>query len=1070
MGIPSQFPLRNIDVVRKSILLVAYITITLGFARAQQLTATGSIHGFVFESKDAIVGASVTIEGEAMGAITDSVGKFELLNVPPGKQIIHVNLVGYQIFSKEIMIEQGNNIDIGRITIAANSKNLNEVTIQGKLKDGSENQAISMTKTAPQLLTVLSSETIKKLPDKNAADALKRLAGVVIQNVKGEGGYVSLRGTPNDWTSTLINGDRLPVADEENTSRSFEFEVLPSDLIDRIDVTRTVTPDLEGDNIGGSINFILKEPVDKRTFLVNVAGGFDGMSQKSMGNINLLWGDISKNGRFKYVLNATAREREYAVDAFTLIYGNNFNHAINQYALKDYKGSRINFGFNGGFDYQITDKFKLSFKAMTGIMIDNKSQNKLAFTYASGDGMTIQPQFIHGILNRQLFGGELSAEIKPTERLTLDIKYSGCYNRFYYGNYPNSKGDPRNGYFNVTFNNVVANFSYYDVDPILQNGQRYNPNVAPDPNNPVWNYYTKLLAIDNPYNPNNPNNPYSPKSPNYNATNGTDPYINPNNPQYNQPGNPLNPYFAMPGGNPNYVHGDSYKSIIPLYNQPLALNTVSFKQAYTETNHTYETDPVVGAIDGKYEVSSKVILKFGVKTRYKEGDRSLGYHTWVQNFNNGSNTQFYYLSLFQTQPNRWHNFLSELGSNYNNITMPNMTQAQLANFISDMGNSSKFPGAAPMTQIWMDEYNPDYFQWVGSTYDYKEYQNAGYLMVDATIGKVNLTGGLRLEHSYLYEHALNLDNNPAHQLLGVDPNDGLTYAYQPTFNTYTHLNYLAILPSLNMTWKISDNMNLRAATSRSFHRQNFQEVKPGAALIKYSDFLYIQGNPDLKPTYAYNFDLSYQYFWGNSGLVTLSTYGKYIVNHIFVVSTGSYDPLTYFIEKSYRNANNSWVWGAEFEIKKKFDFLPGFAKGFGVSANITYSISRMHVPGRPGSQAMSEQSPLLYNVSLYYEKYGFKAAVGLNYNSPFLLELNLATLPSNPNSLLHSNSDFDTFMGEQYSMDAQLSYEFKKHFSVYVEASNLLDWAYKEYIGNPERPLRVEYYNRRGQIGFTYKL
>ena len=131
----------------------------------------------------------------------------------------------------------------------------------------------------------------------------------------------------------------------------------------------------------------------------------------------------------------------------------------------------------------------------------------------------------------------------------------------------------------------------------------------------------------------------------------------------------------------------------------------------------------------------------------------------------------------------------------------------------------------------------------------------------------------------------------------------------------------------------------------------------------------------------------------------------------------------------------------------------------------------MKVPGRPGSQAMSEQSPLLYNVSIQYDKYGVKSSLALNYNSPYLLELNLATLPnSTSNQLLHTNSDFDIFLGEQYSLDFQISYEFRKHFMVYFEANNLLDWSYKEYVGNPNRPLRVEYYKQRGQVGFKYEL
>jgi TonB-dependent receptor len=261
------------------------------------------------------------------------------------------------------------------------------------------------------------------------------------------------------------------------------------------------------------------------------------------------------------------------------------------------------------------------------------------------------------------------------------------------------------------------------------------------------------------------------------------------------------------------------------------------------------------------------------------------------------------------------------------------------------------------------------------------------------------------------------------------------------------------------------------AASRTFHRQNFQETKPGAAIIDFVNFLYIKGNPHLKPTYGYNLDFSYQYFWGNSGLITLTAYGKYIYDHIFVESTGGSDPLTLFITKTYENVRNAYVGGVELELKKKFDFLPRFASGFGLGANITYSISRMQIPGRPNSQAMSEQSPLLYNLSLIYEKYGIKSSLALNYNSPFLLEVNLATLPnSKTGDLLHQNSDFDTYMGEQYSLDFQISYEFKKHFSVYLEANNLLNSAYKQYIGNPDRPLYVEYYKQRGQLGFKYEL
>jgi TonB-dependent receptor len=989
------------------------IVLVLGFAItsfSQENSATGGVKGIIADTKESIAGASVFIEGTTIGVTTDIKGEFILMGLSPGRHRLAVTFLGYQKYTQEITVSAGKVSELGKLLLVTDEKNLREVTVKGQMKKGSETQAIDMTKNSQRVVTIISSESIKKLPDKNAADALKRVAGVAIQNNKGEGGYVSLRGTPNDWTSTLINGDRLPVADEENTSRSFEFEVLPSDLIDHIDVTRTVTPDMEGDNVGGSINFVLKEPVDKRTFMVNSALGYNLLSKKPSGNLNLIWGDVTKNGKFKYVINATVRENFYEADAFKIVYGNNFNHAINRYDLKDYSGNRTNFGANTGFDWNITPKFKLGVRAMTGLMWDNKYQDKISYTYASGEGTTVQPQYLHGLLNRQLFGGDVNAEIKPSSKLKISIKYSAYYNRFFYGTPAQNPADPKDGYFAAVFTNKTP-VIYSDIDPILQNGAKYDPNAPYDPKNPPWSS-SKLLDLDNPYG-----------------------------------------------------HGDHYTNIQPKTLQPFNASTLVFLEGRSETNYTYEMDPGVLSLDVKYDITDHVTLQLGVKGRYKQGERKLGYHWWTQNPNNGQNSKDYFLNMFATEPARWKEFLSKYGSKYANLDVPNMTRDQVNSFIADMERL----GNSRMINHYVDSFNEQYPYWVGSTYDYKETQLAGYAMIDAKVGKFNIVGGIRIENTRLYEHALDLNFLSAPHY-GIDPYDSQTHSYQPVVDSFTRQNYVSILPALNVNYQINGHMNLRAAVSRTFHRANFQETKPGAALIKFQDYLYILGNPRLKPSYSHNFDLSYQYFWGNKGLFTLSTYGKYIVNHIIVSSTGGINPLTYFVTKTYGNAD-AWVVGVEGEIKRKLDFLPGPASGFGIGANITYSYSRMKVSGRPNTQAMAEQSPLLYNVSLTYEKYGIRSALALNYNSPFLLELNLATLPTSKNGeLIHKGQDFDIFMGEQYSLDFQLSYEFKKHFSVYFEANNLLNWAYKEYVGDPNRPLKVEVYKQRGQVGFKYEL
>lgn len=961
--------------------------------------------------QEKVFGAIVKLDSAGIATTTNADGSFQLINVATGKHSLKITYIGYDSYQTNVNVKPSEILNVGIIQLTESVNNLNSVEVVGKLRNGSDNKAISLTRESKQIVTVLSSEGIKKLPDKNAADALKRVAGVSVQNNKGEGGYVSLRGTPNDWSSTLINGDRLPVADEENTSRSFEFEVLPADLIDFIVVTRTVTPDLEGDNIGGSINFVLKNPVDKRTFKVNVGGGYNVLAKKPIMSANVLWGDVSKNKKLSYVLNATYLGRYYGTDAFKLVFGNNFNHAINRFELKDYSGMRNTFGCNAGLDYVFNGRFKMGFKFMQGFMQDDKWQNKLAYTYTSGDNATLKPQFIHGVLNRELYGGEINAEIKPTDKWKINVKYSTYYNKFSYGNFPYKNNDPRNGYFTVEYT-ATTPIGYTDVDPILTNGQAYNPSVPEDPNNKLWSS-VKLLDLDNPYG-----------------------------------------------------KGDHYTNIKPKITTAYNDSTLEFLRAFSETNKTWEYDPGVVQLDAQYKITSNIKLQFGIKSRYKMGSRNLSYHEWKIDRRGGRDTHSYILAEFQTQPNRYNEFLSQYGSPYKDEKLPYMTRNQLSNFITDIERRSK----GSMQNFYMNEQNVNYRVFVGSSYSYQEAQNAFYVMADAKVKRVTLIGGIRFEHTYLNEKALALDLSKT-----LFDSTTSTY-YNPTYETYTKQNSLAILPSLNVIFAINERMNFKSAVSRTFHRTNFQETKPGAALIKYNEFLKVVGNPNLKPAYSYNLDFIYEYYWGNKGMFSIGTYGKYIVDHIFMTvssdTTQSFatDATAGFVTKSFKNAGNSWVWGVEADFKRKFDFLPRFLSGFGLSANITYSISRMYVPGRSNGQQMAEQTPLLYNVSLFYEKYGVNARIAMNYTGSSLLELNLVSKPGGNGELLHKDKSFDTFLGEIYSLDFQLSYDFLKHFSVYIEANNLLDSPYKEYRGDPNRPIRIEYYKPRGQIGFKYEL
>ncbi len=992
-------------------LLLAFLAIV-----SCNLLAQNSVKGVLKGSNEALPGAIVKIENTNIGVASETDGSFILLNIPAGKQKLIITYLGFETLVKEIEITATQNLNLGELEMKESARNLNEVEVKSTFKRGSENKAINMTKTSQQIVTVIASESIKKLPDKNAAETLKRVAGAAVQNNKGEGSFISLRGTPIDWTATLINGHRMPVADEDNTSRSFEFEVLPSELIDFVVVTRTVTPDIEADNIGGAINFLLKGAPDKRTFSISASGGYNSLAQKPIMTANLLYGDRSKNGKFGFVVNGSYYGRYYAAHVYKLIYGYQTNQGINRLQLKDYDGMRNTIGANAALEYKPKDGIKLTGRFLYGTMLDDKWQRLTSYNYTDGSGGRIRLQNIHGKLQRQLFGGELVGEFKVSPRFKIEAKLATFYNSFKYGNVPYKNKDPRNGYLAVEFESPLLEFKDVAYTDFFGNALSIDS---------PGGIITKLIGNDDPYGNGDKYTNIQPK-----------PYIT----QYN-PNNPL-----------------------VLDTLPILAKDMFFSYAYTEINQTRESDPVVAQVDATYDIRNNVKLKLGSKFRWKEGERKIGKYEWFAKKGNGFPSTPRSLDDFETAPlNERGGFLKELGSPYAGKFYPFFTRNQLNNFIGNMGDS--------LYEVPMDTTNPEYYLWQGTTYNYTEYQIAGYAMAEVKLGKVTLVGGVRLEHTMLDETSDTSRGDLASTDV-VRNGQSSTVFFSHADKRYTRRNYLAILPSLNVTYAINDKMNLRGAVSRTFHRPNFEETKPGAPIIRYTELDFTFGNPNLKPSYSLNFDVVYEYYWDNKGMFSIGGYYKYVTNHIFATSTNERDAATNIIYKRYDNAKLSHVGGIEAMITRKFDFLPKWLSGFGVSANITYSLSQMSVPGRNKSQAMTEQTPLLYNVALFYEKYGVNARIALNYNGAYLKELNLAAGLRNDGTfgLYHQGTDFDVFKGQNYSLDAQIGYEFKKHFSVYLELSNLLDYPDLTYRGEKSRPLRTEYYRQKAQIGFKYDL
>jgi TonB-dependent receptor len=974
----------------------------IGFARAQQ----GGIRGVVTDGAETLPGVVVLVKGSTLTATTDIDGAFNIGKVPAGKQVLVFSFIGFADTEKEIEIKSGEVVDLGEIALKeSGSLTLNDVEVKAQMKDG-EAKAINMTKASSRTVNVISAEGVSKLPDRNAAEALQRLPGVVMERDQGEGRYISFRGTPNDWSSALVNGDRMPVADEESKTRAMKFDIFPASLIEYVVASKTLTPDIEGDAIGGSANFITRSAPADSILQINAGIGYNHQAYKPVYNVSAFYGNRLLNGKLGYLIGGSFFHRNWSTDNYQVFYGTNYNQAIQRMELRDYSGTRTTAGANAALEYKFSNYSKVYFKGTYGQMIDDEFNRKTMFNWGTGVGQSIRVQNIHNIMNTAFFGGEIGGSHKTPKGTVLDWRIASYDNRFRYGQVPvKQKNDPRNGYFVIEFEQSVR---FTDMLYLDENGNQTDEFNAVE----QW----KFLDIDSPVD------------------------------GYGDPDNAIKPTWrTYPYFPPNPVD-----------------SMLLFLRAYSETNQTRESDPIVAQLDVEHKFSNRLTVKGGFKARHKTGERKVGLEYWERD--PLATPAIVYDSLSPEDLRLNGGFLEELDSPYDDNMFQFFNDDQIDNFIHDQEPN--------LTYHTFGVNTPYYAQFIGSSYRYSETVAAGYAMADVKITEhLMLIGGLRAEYT--------LPSVIADSVV-----EDIANSTRYLVESKSGKNYLALLPMLNLKWELGKKNVVRAAVTRSFRRPNFNEIKPGQPSIDYTNFDLIYGNPDLKPSYAINVDATYERYFGVAGMFSVSGYYKYVTDHIYTsFETASLDGTGIsnefqvpggIISKKYQNAPKAYTAGVEIQFVRKFDFIKGFMKDFGVSANYTFTDSKMFIDARDEAQPLPRQSRNLFNASVFYENKRLIARVAVNYRDPYLLELNLYATqdPMNPGEVIvfHQDNEYDLFVGKSLTLDAAVSYEVIKNLSLYVEANNLTNTPFTMYRGRPERPVKTEYYSIRALFGIKYEI
>lgn len=225
------------------------------------------------ETGEELTGAVVMIRSLHLSTIAGLDGSFSLKNVPTGNYELEISYVSYQTKKMPLSLPENNSsvtLEVGLATLVAN---MDEITVTATQDKSSEASARSTEKEAASIMNVVSAKAIELSPDLNVANVLQRMSGITLDKSGGSGAqYALLRGMDKRYNYTLVNGIKIPSTNSKH--RYVPLDIFPADLVDRIELTKAITPDMEGDAIAGVVNLVMKNAPDRLLIQANASAGY----------------------------------------------------------------------------------------------------------------------------------------------------------------------------------------------------------------------------------------------------------------------------------------------------------------------------------------------------------------------------------------------------------------------------------------------------------------------------------------------------------------------------------------------------------------------------------------------------------------------------------------------------------------------------------------------------------------------------------------------------------------------------------------------------------------------------
>lgn len=238
-----------------------------------QAAAANDVRGVIkdAETGEEIMGAMVTLKDDPMQkAVTGLDGSFRI-SATSARSTIICSCLGYH--TGEVTVG-----DAGNVSVALRPAEvmLGEVNVIVRNPGRTEAGARLIERNAMNVVNVMSAKAMELSPDVTVAGVLQRMSGVAVErNSSGEGQYAILRGMDKRYNYTLVNGVKIPSPDNKN--RFVPLDMFPCEMLDRLEVSKSLTAGMEGDGIGGAVNMVMKDAPNERQVTASLSSGFNAM-------------------------------------------------------------------------------------------------------------------------------------------------------------------------------------------------------------------------------------------------------------------------------------------------------------------------------------------------------------------------------------------------------------------------------------------------------------------------------------------------------------------------------------------------------------------------------------------------------------------------------------------------------------------------------------------------------------------------------------------------------------------------------------------------------------------------